>query len=265
MVTHLSRSSWTKKAPARALSPLNAADVKGVALHWPGTTGPIGDPGIKGIAARLEGYRRFHTAEPPVGNGWSDIAYNLAVDQAGRVWDLRGVAYMSAANGAQAVNRQYIAILVLVGPGEAPTKECIDGVRYAREMALKRFPGATLVKGHKDIRPEPTDCPGKLIEGLIRIGYFEERSSGVSRDTARPLVTLTRYLRQGTTGKDVEAVQRRLNVLRNPDIRVDGDFGPVTQKAVKAFQRARWPLSPWLWDGIVGPKTAAKLGFAFKR
>lgn len=264
MVTHLSRSAWTKKGPRRALTPLAIADVKGIALHWPGTTGPIGDPGTKGIAARLEGYRAYHTAGAPIGHGWNDIAYNLAVDQAGRVWDLRGVAYQSAANGDQTVNRQYVAILVLVGPGEAPTKAAIEGVKYARGMVLNRFPKAALVKGHQDVRPDPTDCPGKLIEGLIRIDAFTERENPVSRDDARPVVTLKRVLRRGATGKDVEALQRRLNVLRNPDIRVDGDYGPITEKAVKAFQRAKFPLAPWQWDGIVGRKTAGKLGFAFK-
>ncbi len=54
-----------------------------------------------------------------------------------------------------------------------------------------------------------------------------------------------RYVMNGDRGKDVEAVQRAVNV--NPD----GIFGPATEKAVRAYQK-RKGLSV---DGIVGPDT----------
>ena len=49
-------------------------------------------------------------------------------------------------------------------------------------------------------------------------------------------------------------LQKRLGDAGH-QIDVDGDFGPKTRAAVKAFQRANG-LTP---DGIVGPKTAALL------
>jgi hypothetical protein len=57
-------------------------------------------------------------------------------------------------------------------------------------------------------------------------------------------------LKLGSKGPDVEKLQEAL------EIKVDGDFGPMTESAVKAFQKAIGLTA----DGIVGPKTANKLG-----
>jgi muramidase (phage lysozyme) len=61
---------------------------------------------------------------------------------------------------------------------------------------------------------------------------------------------------------DVRDAQRMLNrVLGGPDLRVDGDFGPRTDAAVRRFQRqARLDD-----DGIVGPLTWGALIRAFQR
>lgn len=261
MTTYLPRTAWTDHGPVRALTKLVPSAVEGLAIHWPGTTGPIGDPGRSKVAARLEGYRRFHTGAPPVGRAWSDIAYNLAADQAGRVWDLRGVEYQSAANGDQAQNRRFVALLALVGPGEKPTRELVDAVRWARtEVLLKRYPGAKAVVGHRDVRPDPTDCPGDALEGLVQSGAFLAALLPPKHDAGSPYV-LKRYLAEGATGKDVEALQKRLNALPGRDIRVDGDLGPDTEARVREVQRAHDLKA----DGVVGPVTATKvLGWRFE-
>jgi hypothetical protein len=64
-------------------------------------------------------------------------------------------------------------------------------------------------------------------------------------------------MRRGWNDSDgVRNVQKRLNALgAKPRLAVDGDFGPRTEAAVRAFQkRSRLEV-----DGIVGPKTWAKL------
>lgn len=40
---------------------------------------------------------------------------------------------------------------------------------------------------------------------------------------------------------------------------IDGDFGKKTEAAVLKFQEVEFPKEPKEWDGIVGPKTRAKL------
>ena len=61
-------------------------------------------------------------------------------------------------------------------------------------------------------------------------------------------------LQEGDTGAAVKTLQTRLNAW-GATLTVDGDFGPLTLAAVKAFQTAHH-LSV---DGIVGPLTWAAL------
>ncbi len=67
-------------------------------------------------------------------------------------------------------------------------------------------------------------------------------------------------LRRGSTGQYVVELQQRLNTWiatarAVPRLAVDGIFGPRTDAAVRAYQRARGLEV----DGIVGPKTWAAL------
>ncbi|MFP2930115.1 peptidoglycan-binding domain-containing protein [Pyxidicoccus sp. 3LG] len=63
-------------------------------------------------------------------------------------------------------------------------------------------------------------------------------------------------LKQGHSGAPVTALQNRLNQLGFNAGTADGQFGPKTAAAVKAFQKAKGLVA----DGIVGPKTWDKLG-----
>lgn len=61
-------------------------------------------------------------------------------------------------------------------------------------------------------------------------------------------------------GDDIKAVQQALKAKGyNPGV-LDGIYGAKTKAAVRLFQLAAFPSSPSEWDGIVGPKTYAKLG-----
>lgn len=113
--------------------------------------------------------RRYHVKN----NGWSDIAYNLAVDNAGRIWDLRGLGHLSAANGDEDVNMKYLAIVALIGEGQKPTPEMLIGIRKAVRMCRIRYPRRCKeIVGHRDIRPEPTTCPGRRLYAEIGAGTF---------------------------------------------------------------------------------------------
>jgi uncharacterized protein (TIGR02594 family) len=64
-------------------------------------------------------------------------------------------------------------------------------------------------------------------------------------------------LRRGSRGPDVKRLQELLNakLKPSPNLQVDGDFGPATETAVRAFQaQARIGV-----DGIVGPATWSAL------
>jgi hypothetical protein len=167
----MARSTWTDvERPVKKLVQL--VSPSGFAVHWPGPNQkdpPIGDPGPAAIGRILEAERQFHVET----RGWSDIAYQLAVDQAGRVWDCRGIAWQSAANGDHTVNARWGAITLLLGPHEQPSPAMIEAVQWARTVLwLPRYPHAARVVGHKDLHQ--TDCPGPQAYALVTTGRFTQ-------------------------------------------------------------------------------------------
>ena len=96
--------------------------------------------------------------------------------------------------------------------------------------------------------------------------HFEIRCSpsklkSVAGPSSGPVDPGSRIIRKGDTGEDVTRAQTAINVynlragnnVRN--LNPDGDFGDLTDTAVRAFQRAH-QLDP---DGIIGPETWAAL------
>jgi hypothetical protein len=170
-VEYHARSDWTDAPrPVADLVRLDPAEVVGVAVHYTGSTSKLGQSATLVLSKRrLEDERVFHTASPPQGRGWSDIAYLAAQDQAGRVFDCRGIAYRSAANGNATVNRQYGAITWLIGVGDTPTPAMIEAFKvWRRDYWLTRYPKATKVVGHRDLYA--TECPGDPAYTLVRSG-----------------------------------------------------------------------------------------------
>lgn len=66
---------------------------------------------------------------------------------------------------------------------------------------------------------------------------------------------MAKTLRRGSSGPEVRALQHALNARPYLTVAEDGVFGPLTEQAVKLFQR-RVRLTA---DGVVGPKTDALL------
>lgn len=90
---------------------------------------------------------------------------------------------------------------------------------------------------------------GILIEGV----EYERPYPGA--EFPHPLEAPGSILRRGSRGEAVERVQRELRA-RGFDVEIDGRFGPQTEAAVEAFQRANGGL---VADGEVGPKTLRAL------
>lgn len=67
--------------------------------------------------------------------------------------------------------------------------------------------------------------------------------------------TFTLTLKKGSRGAEVEALQKALTLEGMYKGKIDGDFGPATKASVQTFQ-LRYSLNA---DGVVGPKTNAKL------
>ncbi len=162
------RRAWGARKRRRHPGTLNRQAVIGTALHWPamGTT-PAKNPAD--VRRRLRGWQAYHMDT----HGWSDIAYQQAVDQWGHRYRLRGFRHRSAANGNAGLNLTYCAILLVLAEGEEPSKKMIRATNRVLRRHRKRYPNHRLIVGHGAIRPGGTACPGPAVNRLIETGVIK--------------------------------------------------------------------------------------------
>lgn len=169
MTEYLPRSAWTSTAAGG--STLTGAKLQGVACHYP-ASGNITMAGLtrEQVASRLRGWRDYHVNT----RGWSDIGYQVAIDGAGRVWDLRGITRVPAAHASESnpdANEEFGACLFVVGNNEQPTAAAIQAFRdWRADRWLVKWPGRTNVRGHRQVPGAQTECPGDRIIALIAAG-----------------------------------------------------------------------------------------------
>jgi len=101
------------------------------------------------------------------------IGYNFCVDYIGHRWILRGMSYKCAANGDSAVNTKGVAIQLKVDINQVPTDQMIQGTRDMIADIRDHVGRNLYINGHRDVRPEPTSCPGDVIYRMIGEGAFE--------------------------------------------------------------------------------------------
>jgi hypothetical protein len=166
-MTVYSRADWGARPARSGPGPLAARDVVGLVFHWPAMKTPL--RGFRAVAAALRGWQDYHMD----GHGWSDIAYQVAVDQDGNRYILRGLDRQSAANGDADVNDEFGAILLILAPGEEPSPKMIREVRRVVVDHRELFPQSDALLGHNEVRPEPTACPGPIVQRHLEAGTFE--------------------------------------------------------------------------------------------
>lgn len=217
---YLPRSAWNA-APAKAgPGPLTPSRVRGVVVHWPGSGEDDSFDGRAEVAAALRGWQRFHQEE----RGWSDIAYQVAVDQAGRAWNLRGLRTQSGANGDDDLNEEYGAILLVLVAGEEPTAEMKATVRNV-VLDFRDLYGddAAEIRPHSAVRPEGTDCPGPLARAAIARGDFEpwadhpeeDPLSGITADAIGAAVAKALTPKLDALATKLEAIEQKYVVADN--------------------------------------------------
>lgn len=166
--TYRPRSAWT--TAARGGATLTAAQLVGLAVHYPGRAQPYGLLTEAQEAAILRGIRDWHTGN----NGWSDIGYQVAIGQAGRVWDCRGISRVPAAHASAAnpdANREWGAVLLLVGNDEDLAPALVEAFRdFRHRVWLARWPRTVDVRGHDQVPGAVTSCPGPKVLAAIAEG-----------------------------------------------------------------------------------------------
>lgn len=207
-MTVFSRAAWGARPSRGGPGDLDPARVVGLAFHWPAMTRPLTT--VAAVKAALRGWQDYHMD----GQGWSDIAYQVAVDQAGNEYTLRGLGTISGANGDSTVNRTHGSLLLILAPGETPTRAMIRTVRRVVKRHRALFPNSTQLVGHTDIRPEPTACPGPAVDAALDAGVFEPRvwTRGPRIDA---VLAELRTALTGATGARRTTLERARDALRS--------------------------------------------------
>jgi len=223
------------------------------------TAAAAGDPS----AADID---RWHKAR-----GWKGIGYHYVIRKDGTVEEGRDVDEVGAHCRDGGHNRDSVGVVFSGHHGDdyhgVRGEEWTDAQRAAwHELAASLVDRYDVpiehVVGHREAGAKKA-CPGDRVDvdavrrDLARHMATRGDGADVSADTSaasasprpRPL------LRRGDRGRDVGDLQRALKTAGLYGGKIDGDFGPVTERALRAFQSSRG-LDV---DGLAGPATWAAI------
>lgn len=148
-------SDWSRRprGATRSSHPIGATD--GITAHWEGPG--MGDFPHADCAGKVRGIQAFHRDT----RRWADIAYNAIVCPHGYVFEGRGAAVKSAANGSSGANDTHYAVCYLGGVGDGFTDEGKAGFLAAFDWLAREGGAGPERNGHKDHKA--TQCPGPDI------------------------------------------------------------------------------------------------------
>ena len=253
MATILSRKNWTSTRAGG--SAMNMSRQRGIVVHYPAAGKDIGVISQASECSRLRGWRNYHVS----GRGWADLGYNFAIGQSGRIYEGRGLRAGAHATGH---NSTTVGVLFIVGDNEPLTKEAKQAFKALRAYLRKKGVGAG-VWGHQQMSGASTRCPGPYIMKDVRDGSLAAGSGG---GAAKPgggggggtkYKTVNKTAPLGLYDKDASNHTRiadwQRDALGYTGKKVDGFFGPGTEKDTKALQRKLGVKD----DGLVGDSTIA--------
>ena len=154
------RSEWTRRA-ARGVTRLSWPSIRVVDIHWPARAGRISRD-LGSIKRALLSWQRFHMDT----RGWRDIAYNVAVDLNGDVWELRG---WDVQDGGVAGRSDDVTILLVMGDKDTMTDAMKWSVLWAMGEFERRKGGALRRSYHGAL--SSTSCPGPEATRWARAGF----------------------------------------------------------------------------------------------
>ena len=179
------RADWGARAATRA-SKLTPSKIGIVDVHWPGSKGRLARD-RPGVARALRGWQDYHMN----GHGWSDIAYNIAVDLAGEVWELRG---WDAVDGGVASRSDDVTILLVMGDQDQMTDAMKTSVLWAMGEFERRL-GRKLRRTHHGALTQ-TDCPGPEATAWSKAGFPAPTTNNIQEDDMPSLDEIRQVVRE---------------------------------------------------------------------
>ncbi|WP_213451600.1 peptidoglycan recognition protein family protein [Rhizomonospora bruguierae] len=220
----ITRAQWGARSPAGTVHTTTWASRTGFAVHYSGAN--------KDQTPRA--IQDYH-----IGKGWSDIGYNFLVDTAGRIYEGRG--WMAVGAHIAGHNTANIGVC-MIGEDKDVTDAAKAAIRWLYDEALRRA-GKTLTKRYHSLLAA-TSCPGArlrawVIAGMPTPGGTTPVSTPAPTnptDWTEAIVAQLPTLKRGSKGAAVGRLQGLLHAAGYRGSKIDGDFGPATEKDLKVFQ-----------------------------
>lgn len=254
----LPRSAWTATPEGWNRRPLNVVP-KGIAVHHPGD-GDVKYAGLTKdqVAERLRGYRTHHVRN----NGWADIGYNFAIDQAGRIWSAAGKrqAAHAASRGYPNANAELYGVLFVVGNNEPLSDKAVAAFRDLRAQLGARLP----VYGHQQIAGASTACPGRVMDAVKSGALAEVPETATPVDNDKPeRLRVDGYWGAATTRRLQQVLGTKVDGVISGQVRGSWNtalqsvqWGTGGSQAIAALQKRLGGLTV---DGYLGPQTIRAL------
>lgn len=139
--------------------------------HWPGDAHQFAGE-LDESVERLRAYERYHVKT----KGWRGIAYDYAIDLAGRTFELRGTGQSGATSGdydedGVPNNRETDAVLFLVGVGQDLSEKMVKAAAALHRWSPRPWLEHWAASGDRE-------CPGAWVSARIVVaanhGEFDE-------------------------------------------------------------------------------------------
>lgn len=205
----------------------------------------------------------WHTWRKPSGRGWPHIGYHAVVRKSGEVVETLPLDQKGIHCRDKSMNHKAVGVCFSGHggddywdiPGEKWTPEQEKaGIKYLASLCERYGLSPSRVIGHRETGARKA-CPGDRIDMDRVRRLVAEAMEGALPEAPAKRAPKRPLIQRGDEGKHVEAAQRVLKRLGLYTGRIDGDFGPRTDRAVREYQR----LQSLGVDGKVGRNTWAAL------
>ncbi len=230
------RSDWTKVLPKNAtedtedeydgLPNFNSLELQGIVWHYIGN-GKFNHYTPEQVRSTL---KRFQLIDMET-KGYSDIMYNMCVAPNGDIYPLRGLINKGAANGTSLTNSLWLSVLQFMGADDPLSNERIVGMQQCKQIITARWPKATQVRGHREMRA--TSCPGLETMTYIHSPNYEIPVSNPTQTIKVPMPPLN----LGDRNNKVLELQGIMAFWGWYKASQDGSYGPITKWAVAEMQK----------------------------